>query len=133
MTTKIALMTVCAELAIDRPLRSSGFPTISQTTARRPPRRRSDVHMSRKRPQSNDDRHTDPLDALLAVLNETAVARRKMQEVAQPLRDIVDMADSLQSMLQTVNQNVTMRVLENAHEQASLQLAQQEYQRQSAR
>ena len=89
--------------------------------------------MSRKRPQSNDDRHTDPLDALLAVLNETAVARRKMQEVAQPLRDIVDMADSLQSMLQTVNQNVTMRVLENAHEQASLQLAQQEYQRQSAR
>ena len=50
-----------------------------------------------------------------------------MQEVAQPLRDIVDMADSLQSMLQTVNQNVTMRVLENAHE---LQLAQQEYQQQ---
>lgn len=86
--------------------------------------------MSRKRPQSNDDRHTDPLDALLAVLNETAVARRKMQEVAQPLRDIVDMADSLQSMLQTVNQNVTMRVLENAHE---LQLVQQEYQQQSAR
>ena len=35
MTTKIALMTVCAELAIDRPLRSSGFPTISQTTSRR--------------------------------------------------------------------------------------------------